>query len=96
MYRIIDDRGTGKTSQLMLLAKENNAKFVCASPRAMETKAHGYGIVGIEFMSYFDFVHSKGEDIGPYVVDEFESLEKYFQGTYCGQGELIGYTLSKE
>ena len=28
MYRIIEGRGTGKTSRLMLLAKENDAIFV--------------------------------------------------------------------
>ena len=32
MYRIIDKRGTGKTSRLMLLAKEENAIIAC-SPR---------------------------------------------------------------
>jgi hypothetical protein len=32
MYRIIDGRGTGKTSRLMLLAKENNGVIVCANP----------------------------------------------------------------
>ena len=32
MYRIIENRGTGKTSRLMLLAKENNAIFVCSNP----------------------------------------------------------------
>jgi hypothetical protein len=39
MYRIIEGRGTGKTSRLMLLAKKNNATFVCENPRAMEYKA---------------------------------------------------------
>jgi hypothetical protein len=35
MYRFIDQRSTGKTSRLMLIAKENNALFVCAHPEAM-------------------------------------------------------------
>ena len=56
MYRIIDGRGSGKTSRLMLLAKENNAALVCSNPRAMEAKAHAYGIVGIDFMSYEDAI----------------------------------------
>ena len=29
MYRIIEGRGTGKTSRLMLIAKETNAIFYC-------------------------------------------------------------------
>ena len=39
MYRIIEGRGTGKTSRLMLLAKENDAIFVCSNPDAMKYKA---------------------------------------------------------
>ena len=39
MFRIIDKSGTGKTGRLMLLAKENEADFVCSNPRAMNYKA---------------------------------------------------------
>ena len=39
MYRIIDGRGTGKTSRLLLLAKENNGIVVCAYPEWMREKA---------------------------------------------------------
>ena len=39
MYRIIDNRGSGKTGRLMLLAKENDAIIACANPHAMEQKA---------------------------------------------------------
>lgn len=35
MYRIIDGRASGKTSRLLLLAKENNGIVVCANPSAM-------------------------------------------------------------
>ena len=35
MYRIIDNRGTGKTSRLLLLAKENNGIIVCKRPDIM-------------------------------------------------------------
>ena len=58
MYRIIDGRGSGKTSRLLLLAKENNATVICANPKAMETKAHAYGLVGINFISYRDAIGS--------------------------------------
>lgn len=56
MYRIIDGRGTGKTSRLMLLAKENNGVIVCANLAKMREKAEVYGIVGLEFLSYKDFM----------------------------------------
>lgn len=102
MYRIIDGRGSGKTSRLMLLAKENGATLVCGNPRAMEAKAHAYGIVGIEFMSYADAIdHMRNPDSKhtaenrrpAIVVDELESFVQCALGM---NGPLIGYTLSNE
>ena len=90
MYRIIEGRGTGKTSRLMLLAKENNAIFVCSNPPAMREKAKYYGINGIEFVSYHDFVTNVYD--GNYVVDEMEG----FLNTIMGTNSLIGYTISIE
>ena len=55
MYRIIDKKASGKTSRLMLIAKENNADFVCSNPHAMTTKAHAYGITGINFINTTNF-----------------------------------------
>lgn len=102
MYRIIDGRGSGKTGRLMLLAKENEATLVCGNPRAMEIKAHAYGIVGIDFMSYadaidhmraFDSRHTNENRKCAIVVDELESFVQYALGM---NGPLIGYTLSNE
>lgn len=90
MYRIIEGRNTGKTSRLMLLAKENNAIFVCANPPAMRYKAEQYGLSGIEFVSYHDFVTNMYE--GNYVVDELEG----FLRAIMGENNLVGYTLSLE
>ena len=55
MYRIIDKRCSGKTSRLLLLAKENNGIVVCRNPERMREKAYGYGLTGIDFVSYEDF-----------------------------------------
>ena len=94
MYRIIDDRGTGKTSRLMLIAKENNALFVCSNPDAMRYKARAYGIDGIEFISYGEFFHNyKGQRNVKYVIDE---LENFLRSTMFYSTELVGYTLSVE
>ncbi len=93
MYRIIDDRGTGKTSRLMLIAKEQNAVFVCGNPNAMSAKAQAYGIDGITFVSYGDFIHSYDPDITAYVVDE---LEEFIEAVFSFGPKLIGYTLSQE
>lgn len=90
MYRIIDNKASGKTRQLMEIAKENKAIFVCSNPRAMEAKAHAYGIVGIEFMDYFTFLEDK-EEPANYVVDEIEMLLHYMFGM---NRNLTGYTLT--
>jgi hypothetical protein len=88
MIQIIDKRSSGKTSRLMLLAKEHNATFVCANPRAMKEKAKWYGLDGINFISYHDFVTSYDENT--YVIDEVES----FLQSIMGDSKLIGYSLT--
>ena len=77
----------------MLIAKENNAIFVCSNPSAMKAKARAYGIDGIDFVSYSDFIHSYDPDIQSYVVDE---LEEFINSIFSSGPQLIGYTLSKE
>lgn len=89
MYRIIDERGTGKTSRLMLIAKENDATFVCWNPNAFRYKANKYGITGVDFISYKQFLENK-EKIQRYVIDEVELFLEYI----AQNNTLIGYTLS--
>lgn len=90
MIRIIDGRGTGKTSRLMLLAKEHNALFVCENPDAMQVKAEAYGITGLQFVSYYDYLRFQYEtDKENIVIDELEVLLKHMLN-----GHLVGYTLS--
>ena len=91
MYRIIDNKASGKTRKLMEIAKENKAIFVCSNPRAMEAKAHAYGIVGINFIDYFTFLDDKGKEPANYVVDEIEMLLHYMFGM---NRNLTGYTLT--
>lgn len=90
MYRIIDSRGSGKTSRLMLLAKETGSAIACMNPSAMRQKAYAYGITGVQFISYSDLF--TGEyDNNKIMIDEIES----FVSNYM-DGELTGYTLSNE
>ena len=93
MIRIIDNRETGKTGKLMLLAKEYNAIFVCANPDAMKVKAEAYGITGIQFKSYEQFLREEDLYDTNIVIDE---LEYFISRTLLGTEHLIGYTLSKE
>ena len=93
MYRIIDGRASGKTSRLLLLAKENNGIVVCANPSAMQSKASGYGITGLRFMSYTELFAQKDIIGSPIYIDEMEIFVKRFLSEI---GHLEGYTLSNE
>lgn len=75
----------------MLLAKEQGGIIVCRNPYAMESKAKAYGITGISFVSYYEFITEKTvyEKV-PCYIDELEDFVRFFNS------ELKGYTLSKE
>ena len=89
MYRIIDGRGSGKTSRLMLLAKETNSAIACMNPNAMRQKAYAYGITGIDFISYSELFN--GEYEGNVMIDAIEEFVKHYID--C---KLTGYTLTNE
>ena len=89
MYRIIDSRSSGKTSRLMLLAKENNAAIACSNPSGMKAKAYAYGITGIDFIPYSDLFEGKYE--GDVLIDEIDLFVRYFI-----DANLIGYSLTNE
>ena len=91
MYRIIDGRGTGKTSRLLLLAKENNGIVVCAYPEWMREKAYKYGITGIDFVSYTDFIKNiTGRNIKvPMFHPDGETSEQDWQITGTSFGKPV-------
>ena len=90
MYRIIDTRSSGKTSRLMLLAKETGAKIACANPCAMRQKAYGYGITGIEFIPYSE-LFTGNYDSDDILIDELADFVSSIT-----DGTLIGYTITNE
>ncbi len=89
MYRIIDSRSSGKTSRLMLLAKETGAAIACSNPSAMRAKAYAYGITGIDFISYSDLFTGGWND--NVLIDEIEDFVKQYT-----DAKLIGYSLTNE
>ena len=91
MYRIIDNRGSGKTSRLMLLAQETGAKIACSNPSAMRQKAYAYGITGIDFIPYSDLFNGATDPNDKIMIDELELFIKEFI-----DGQFVGYTLSKD
>lgn len=96
MFRVIDGRNTGKTSKLMLYAKEHNALFVCATPKAMEIKARAYGIIGIDFISYHDLYTMAKEN---HLIDRkivIDELENYINFVIGASSKLIGYSISED
>ena len=89
MYRIIGGRSSGKTSNLMLLAKENNCAIACSNPSAMRQKAYAYGITGIDFISYSELFGGKYD--GDVLIDELEIfIQNYIDA------KMIGYSLTNE
>ncbi len=90
MYRIIDNRTSGKTSRLMLLAKEQNGILVCANPYAMREKAHAYGLTGFDIISYSDYRNQNYETGKPCFIDEIECFVRSLGVDFCG------YTLSAD
>lgn len=96
MFGIIDDRGCGKTCRLLNLAKIKNAKFICRNPYSMASKALGYGIAGIDFVSYDSFLHDECEIFGDYVIDDLIEFVQYIQHSNNQKGTFLGYTLSKD
>ena len=89
MYRIIDNRSSGKTSRLMLLAKETNSTIACYNPPAMRQKAYAYGITGIEFIPYSDLFN--GYYDGNVLIDELEHFVTEFI-----DAKITGYSLTNE
>ena len=89
MFRIIDSRSSGKTSRLMLLAKETNSAIACYNPPAMRQKAYAYGITGIEFIPYSDLFN--GYYDGNVLIDELEHFVTEFIDV-----KITGYSLTNE
>lgn len=90
MYRIIDNRASGKTSRLMLLAKEHDGVFVCSNPYAMKDKAMAYGLTGFDIISYNDYLQHNYPKGKMCFIDEIENFVKSIGNN------LSGYTLSTE
>lgn len=89
MKRIIGERGSGKTKQLMEYARKEDAIFVCYNPYAMHQKALDYGITGLTFIDYTEWKMRMAEHREEkYVVDELDRLLNRYG--------VLGYTSNAE
>ena len=70
---IIGGNCTGKTRQMLEEAKKNGATVICKHPLHMQEKANAYGILGLKYISYEDFLTSKvcGEKIAIDEIGDF-------------------------
>lgn len=91
MYRIIKPRGTGKTTEILHLAEENNAIVVCSSPHIYEKLAQMRGFNSdITFISYDEYLNKQYNSDTPILIDEIDGLMQKLKG------HILGYSLSPE
>lgn len=72
---IIGNSSSGKTRQLLEMAKSSGAVVVCQNPDAMRVKAQNYGLYRMDFCGY-DEVRNL-EAGRPVMIDELCSFFKY-------------------
>ena len=106
MFNIIEDRGTGKTRRLMEEAYKNNGIFVCQNAYPMREKANAYGFVGLQIVSFEEFIENirpylmygdvmkqgfEGPNREPIYIDELEGFVNFI----CFN-KFKGYTITKD
>lgn len=84
-HSVTGPRGTGKTMNLLRLAAENKATVVCEDPEAMIKRCYQYGLTGLKFITYKQFID--GEYQGRVVIDEVEMLLRVMS-----QGRAVAFT----
>ena len=96
MIKVIDKRSTGKTGRILLLAKERNGVVVCNNPDRIRAKAHNYGIVGVDIVSYkeyYDFINGYENELlvnRPIFIDELDMFLRELDI------DIAGYSLSED
>lgn len=90
MYRILGKRGTGKTTNLITLAKENGATLVVADVDYAVQKMYQLGITGVDIVSYNQFYLNKQEYFTkPYMIDGIDGFVEAIISR-----KLVGYSAS--
>lgn len=88
---ILGKRGSGKTKELMKIALKKDAIISCSNPIAMEKKARAYGLIGIDFISYWDFYNHRFPVGKKVLVDDLDIYVKT-----VSNDALLGYSLTTE
>ena len=59
MFIVSGKKGTGKTRTLLEKAKAEDCIIVCEDVATMRERAYGYGITGLDIISYEEFYYNK-------------------------------------
>ena len=96
MTKIVGNRSTGKTGRLFLLAKENNGIIVCKNVDNMVAKAHRYGLIGIDFISYSDYIKAINDpniefniNHSPVYIDDISEFIKAYDIHVVGYSDTL-------
>ncbi len=76
---IIGTNGSGKTRKMLEEAKKSGAIVVCKHPLHMQSKSNAYGIYGLKFVGYDEFIGNVfyGEKVA---IDELSEFIKHCFG----------------
>lgn len=89
MFRIIDERSTGKTRKLIEEAHKNNGVILCLNPERMKEKAMAYKIPFVDFASYDNLIYyATNINKRPIYIDELE--------IFLSRYNIAGYDMSIE
>ena len=91
MFIISGSKGTGKTKALIEKTKAEDGILLCDDPVKIRERAYGYGITGLNTMSYDKFfdddIRVEYEGIPFYIHD----INKFIK---CFDSSIEGYTLN--
>lgn len=90
MHRIIREKSSGKTRELLELAREQGAIVICSNPQAMKEKALAYGITGVQYASYIEACNYYFSVDTPILIDELDEFLKVFDKN------VVGYSISED
>lgn len=91
MFIVSGGRGTGKTKKLLEQALAENGTIVCRDPIVMRARAHKYGIIGLNIISYEELINHNIEQANePLFIHD---INKFIECTFP---EVSGYTLCNE
>lgn len=89
MFIISGGRGTGKTKALLERVKSEDAIIVCEDTMEMRERAYGYGITGLNIMSYKEFDTLEKVEEPVYI----HNIRKYIS---YGNRNVKGYSVCNE